>query len=74
MRRSAGIASMLLEDTAMNTQQRLAEKYAMHAEEVGKGRPLHHSPLFWGGVILFVFAISVYMFPELLAWLPLWRH
>ena len=58
----------------MNTQQRLAEKYAVQADEAGKHRPLHHSPLFWAGVILFVFAISVYMVPNLVAWLPLWGH
>jgi hypothetical protein len=60
---------MPTEETAMNAQQRLAEKYAAEAEESGKRR-LHHSPLFWGGVVLFVAAISVYVFTDSLAFLP----
>lgn len=52
-------------------QQRLAQKYAAQAAEAGKRRPLHHSPLFWGGVVLFVVAISVYVFTDSLAWMPL---
>jgi ABC-type phosphate transport system permease subunit len=53
----------------MTAQQRLAEKYAAQAEDT-KRRPLHHSPLFWGGVVLFVLAIAVYVFTDALAWLP----
>lgn len=60
---------MLSEETAMNAQQRLAEKYAAEAEESGKRR-LHHSPLFWGGVMLFIAAISIYLFGGSLVWLP----
>jgi len=57
----------------MTAQQRLAKKYATEAEEAGK-RPLHHSPLFWGGVVLFVIAISVFMYTDPLAWMPLRSH
>jgi len=53
----------------MTSQQRLAAKYAAQAAEDRK-RPLHHSPLFWGGVVLFVCAIGVYVFTDALAWLP----
>ncbi len=55
---------------ARTVQERLAEKYAEQTVEAGKRRPLHHSPLFWGGVVLFVCAISVYVFTDSLAWLP----
>ncbi len=55
------------------TRQRLAEKYAAQAVEAGKRGRLHHSPLFWSGVLLFVVAISVYVFTDSLAWLPLRR-
>jgi hypothetical protein len=53
------------------TQQILAEKYAAQATEAGKRRSLHHSPWFWGGVVVFVCAISVYVFTDVLAWIPL---
>lgn len=55
----------------MTLQQRLAEKYAAPAAGGKTRRPLHHSPLFWGGVILFVIAISIYVFTDALAWMPL---
>ena len=54
----------------MTAQQRLAEKYAGGETR----RPLHHSPLFWGGVILFILAISGYVFTDSLVWMPLQRH
>jgi len=53
------------------TRQILAEKYAAQAVEAGKRRRLHHSPWFWGGVVLFVVGISFYVFTDSLAWLPL---
>ncbi len=52
-------------------QQRLAKKYAAQAVEAGKRRRLHHSPWFWGGVVLFVVGISFYVFTDSLAWIPL---
>jgi hypothetical protein len=55
----------------MTHQQRLAEKYASPSADGKNRRPIHHSPLFWGGVILFVLAISVYVFTDSLAWMPL---
>ena len=54
----------------MTAQERLAEKYAA-PDAPGMRRPLHHSPLFWGGVILFVAAISIFVFTDALAWMPL---
>lgn len=54
----------------VTAQQRLAEKYAEPAA-VGRRRPIHHSPLFWGGVVLFILAISIYVFTDSLAWMPL---
>jgi len=57
------------EPTSMTAQQRMAARYASQADEDGKRR-LHHSPLFWGGVVLFVCAIGVYVFTDSLAWLP----
>ena len=62
-----------VEHRPMTAQQRLAEKYASPADG-GKRRPLHHSPLFWGGVVLFIAAISVYMFTDALAWMPLRKN
>ena len=34
-------------------------------------RHVHHSPLFWAGVLLSLTAISVYVFSEDLSWRPL---
>lgn len=62
-----------VEHRSTTAQQRLAEKYAEPAAGAGKRRPLHHSPLFWGGVILFILAISIYVFTDSLAWMPLQR-
>jgi len=53
------------------SQQILADKYAAQATEAGKHGAFHHSPWFWGGVVVFVCAISVYVFTDLLAWIPL---
>jgi hypothetical protein len=64
--------AMSAESSPRTTQQILAEKYAAQAE-AGKRRRLHHSPLFWCGVVLFFVAISVYVFTDSLAWLPLRR-
>jgi hypothetical protein len=33
-------------------------------------RRIHHSPLFWVGVILFLAAISIYVWSDDLAWRP----
>ena len=62
--------SLSAEPPPRTAQQRLAEKYAAQAVEAGKRRPLHHSPFFWVGVVLFVFAILVYVFTDALAWIP----
>jgi hypothetical protein len=37
-------------------------------------RRIHHSPLFWVGVLLFVAAIGVYVFTDDLAWRPRVEH
>jgi hypothetical protein len=47
-------------------QQRVAKKYATEADY---RRPLHHSPLFWCGVVVFIAAISAFVFSDSLAWL-----
>jgi hypothetical protein len=36
-------------------------------------RRIHHSPLFWVGFILFLLAISIYLFTEDLSWRPVAR-
>jgi hypothetical protein len=54
----------------MTAQQRMAQKYAAQAGDAKKRRPLHHSPLFWGGVILFVVAMTVFVFSDSLAFMP----
>ena len=51
-------------------QEMLAKKYAAGADYGAKRRPLHHSPLFWCAVVVFVVAIAVYVFSDSLAWLP----
>jgi len=33
-------------------------------------RHIHHSPLFWGGVFLFLTAISIYVLSDDLSWRP----
>ena len=33
-------------------------------------RRVHHSPLFWLGVVLFIAAISIYLWSEDLSWRP----
>ena len=58
----------------MTARQKLAEKYAEPAAGGRTGRPIHHSPFFWVGVILFILAISVYVFTDSLAWMPLRSH
>lgn len=53
-----------------NAQQRLAAKYAAEAEEAGRSRPFHQTPLFWAGAVLLVAVIAVFVFTDALAWLP----
>jgi hypothetical protein len=33
-------------------------------------RPIHHSPLFWLGVVLFLAAITTYVLTDDLSWRP----
>jgi len=35
-----------------------------------KGKPIHHSPVFWIGVVLFLAAITIYVLTDDLSWLP----
>jgi hypothetical protein len=51
-------------------QQQLAQRYEAGSDYGVQRRPLHHRPLFWCGVVLFVVAISVFIFSDSLAWLP----
>jgi hypothetical protein len=37
-------------------------------------RHIHHSPLFWLGVFLFVAAIGIYVWSDDLAWRPRIEH
>jgi hypothetical protein len=37
-------------------------------------RRIHHSPLFWLGVLLFVAAIGIYVWSDDLAWRPRIEH
>ena len=51
-------------------QELLAKKYEAGSDYGAQRRPIHHSPLFWCGVVLFVVAISVFIFSDSLAWMP----
>jgi len=31
---------------------------------------IHHSPMFWAGVLLFVMAVTIYVLSDNLAWQP----
>jgi hypothetical protein len=33
-------------------------------------RPIHHSPVFWVGVVLFLLAIAIYVLSDDLSWQP----
>ena len=33
-------------------------------------KPIHHTPLFWAGLILCLAAIAVYLWSDDLSWLP----
>jgi hypothetical protein len=35
-----------------------------------RARPIHHSPIFWIGVVLFLAALTVYVFTDDLSWRP----
>lgn len=52
-----------------------AEKENAHSAATRRGwRQVHHSPLFWVGVLLSLAAISIYVFSEDLSWRPHSRH
>jgi hypothetical protein len=53
--------TLIVSNSVLNVQQRLAAKYVAEADHK-RNRPLHHSPLFWFGVILFTLAIGYYLF------------
>jgi len=36
----------------------------------GGTKPIHHSPLFWIGVVLFLTAITIYVLSDDLSWRP----
>lgn len=36
----------------------------------GRAKPVHHSPIFWIGVVLFLAAITVYVLTDDLSWRP----
>jgi hypothetical protein len=33
-------------------------------------KPIHHSPIFWIGVVMFLVAITIYLLTDDLAWRP----
>jgi len=35
-----------------------------------RSRPIHHSPIFWIGVVLFLAAITIYVLTDDLSWRP----
>jgi hypothetical protein len=37
-------------------------------------RRIHHSPLFWVGLLLFLLAMTIYLSTEDLSWLPIARR
>jgi hypothetical protein len=37
-------------------------------------RRIHHSPLFWFGVVMFLAAVSIYVVSDDLAWRPRVEH
>jgi hypothetical protein len=37
-------------------------------------RRIHHSPLFWVGVLLFLLAMTIYLSTEDLSWVPFVRR
>jgi hypothetical protein len=36
----------------------------------GRRRPVHHSPMFWIAVVLFLAAITIYVLSDDLSWRP----
>jgi hypothetical protein len=41
-----------------------------HRDAPQSARPVHHSPIFWVGVVLFLIAITVYVLSDDLMWWP----
>jgi len=46
------------------------EDASRHTPHRHNWRRIHHSPLFWVGVILFLAAITIYVLSEDLSWQP----
>jgi hypothetical protein len=42
----------------------------MKPSESGRDRPIHHSPIFWVGIVLCLAAITIYVLSDDLSWLP----
>jgi hypothetical protein len=62
---------LLIGDMRKMSVHRSRESIAGRAQRQRSWRHVHHSPLFWAGVLLSLAAISVYVFSEDLSWRPL---